>query len=365
MKPEIGDERQQFLERIQKEKKEFLRKLLVRLKDEDAAAASTAEPPTLDQILDVVTALFRKSDTAAVTVGDIVRDVEAQFGIAIEKPTKKKIKAHLTELVVSAQQEDDDEEQDEEEDDEEELELRLPEPEEHEEKVKIHFDRYKIDEEEIIPIINALGGYANLRQLQLCWHNVTVPALEILGNFIGEHKQLECLILRGNTIYCEELVPIAQGIGKNSSLLIVDLKDNNFDKKGAVALADALKVNKTLKRLNLHNNFIYNDGAEALADALAVNKTLESLTLTRNGVEEEGYRNFATSLSSNTLKELDLHYFEFGRTGLVLQTMIKYNNMDVSEDERKKLKDGVEGYVDAMSSDEQMRHLTLSFLSGM
>ncbi len=273
MKPEIhvGDERQQFLERIQKEKKEFLRKLLVRLKDE-----------------------------------------------------------------------------------------------EHEEKVKIHFDRYKIDEEEIIPIINALGGYANLRQLRLCWHNVTVPALEILGNFIGEHKQLECLILRGNTISCEELVPIAQGIGKNSSLLIVDLKDNNFDTKGAVALADALKVNKTLKRLNLHNNFIYNDGAEALADALAVNETLESLTLTRNGVEAEGYRNFATALSSNnTLKELDLHYFEFGRTGLVLQTMIKYNNMDVSEDERKKLKDGVEGYVDAMSKDEQLRHLTLSFLSGM
>jgi len=218
----------------------------------------------------------------------------------------------------------------------------------------------------MVQIVNALKGYANLRQLRISWEYVHTSAMEVLGTFIGEHKQIECLILRGNTIYDDDLIPIAQGIGKNMSLLIVDLKDNNFDTKGTIALADALKVNKTLKRLDLHNNFIYNDGAKALAKALEVNKTLESLTLTRNGVEEEGYRNFASALSTNsTLKELGLHYFEFGRTGMVLQMMVKYNTMDVSEDERKKMKEEVESKIDAMSKDELMRHLTLSFMGAM
>jgi len=87
-----------YLWRMAKEKKE---------QEEEDNDAAAAQPPTLDQILDVVTVEFRKADADAVTIGDIVRSVEAHFGISIEKPTKKKIKAHLTELVMSAQQDDD------------------------------------------------------------------------------------------------------------------------------------------------------------------------------------------------------------------------------------------------------------------
>jgi len=235
-----------------------------------------------------------------------------------------------------------------------------------EEKVKMSFCRFKFGEEEMTQIVDALKENTKMRQLRMSWEYADIPAMKVIGKFIEENKHLQHLILRGNTIYDEQLIPIAEGIGKNSSLLIVDLKDNNFDRKGTVALAEALKVNKTLKRLNLHNNFIYNDGAKALADALVVNRTLESLTLTRNGVEKEGYRNFATALkTNNTLKELDLHYFEFGRTGLVLQMMVKHNSTDVSEKKRKKLKDGVKGKIAAMSKDELMRHRTLSYLGNM
>ena len=240
------------------------------------------------------------------------------------------------------------------------------EDEDDEEKVKISFGRFKFGEEEMTRIVDALKQNTIMLQLRMSWEYADVQAMKVLGKFIAEHKHLQHLILRDNTIFDDVLIPIAEGIGKNTSLLNVNLKDNNFDTKGTVALAEALKVNNTLKRLNLHNNYIYNDGAKALADALKVNNTLEWLTLTRNGVEEEGYENFAAALKINTaLKQLDLHFFEFGRTGMILQKLVNYNRMDVSDDKRKELKEGVEAEIDSMSKDELSRHLALSMMGAM
>lgn len=240
------------------------------------------------------------------------------------------------------------------------------EDEDDEEKVKISFGRFKFGEEDMTRIVDVLKQNTSMRQLRMSWEYADVQAMKVLGKFIAEHNYLQHLILRGNTIFDDVLIPIAEGIGKNTSLLHVNLKDNNFDTKGTVALAEALKVNKTLKRLNLHNNYIYNDGAKAVAEALEVNNTLECLILTRNGVEKEGYRNFATALKTNTaLKQLDLHYYEFGKTGMILQKLVSYNRTDVSDEERKKLKEGVEAEIDAMSKDELSRHLALSMLGAM
>lgn len=114
---------------------------------------------------------------------------------------------------------------------------------EDDEKVKISFGRFKFGEEEMTRIVDALKQNTSMRQLRMSWEYADVQAMKVLGKFIGEHKHLQHLILRDNTIFDDVLIPIAEGIGKNTSLLHVNLKDNNFDRKGTVALAEALKIN--------------------------------------------------------------------------------------------------------------------------
>lgn len=50
---------------------------------------------------------------------------------------------------------------------------------------------------------------------------------------------------------------------------------------------------------------------------------------------------------------------------MILQKLVNYNRMDVSDDKRKELKEGVEAEIDSMSKDELSRHFALSMMGAM
>ena len=125
--------------------------------------------------------------------------------------------------------------------------------------------------------------------------------IQTLANSLKVNKNLERLMLRGNSIGDQGAIALAGALRVNQGLKILDISDNRIGISGASEIARALSSNSVMTSLNLfanpiagvyssysyHLNASYNWTAiRALADTLRQNVTLQHIDISNISLEQ-------------------------------------------------------------------------------
>ncbi|CAI2371034.1 unnamed protein product [Moneuplotes crassus] len=196
----------------------------------------------------------------------------------------------------------------------------------------INISRNNLDDESLKAIIESVSDQVETIDLSNN-DKITASGYQKIGLMLEDpQKDLNSLILEGNTIIDPYLCHMKDGLGYNDYLKFLNLSKNNITNKGAKILANILIMNNSLRVLFLHWNKIQPKGASAIFKALESNQVLQVLDMSFNTIgsdaEHIASKQFSQTCSENKgLLHLDLSHCNFDQEDIsIISEGLKKNH---------------------------------------
>lgn len=144
------------------------------------------------------------------------------------------------------------------------------------------FRENRIDDNEILGILNPLKYTSFLRSLDLRYNVISDKGAEVIARFLLDNKSLESLILKSNEIGSHGAACISKALHINEFLKHLDISCNPIGQDGGMAIASMLQINNTLKKLEIYSCSMNSVAIIALATVLHNNSSLNYIDFSDN-----------------------------------------------------------------------------------
>jgi Ran GTPase-activating protein (RanGAP) involved in mRNA processing and transport len=223
---------------------------------------------------------------------------------------------------------------------------------------------FVLDNDTIEPMAPELKKLKDLRVLDLSNNKLGQrTAVSTLANALSELQNLESLLLAGNNLTLDAIVPLGQILSTLTQLKTLDLSSADIGPEKMQDLSPHFQSLTNLEGLLLGGNSIQATGANALANILSRFASLRKLNLAGNNMNEGaiGILNVVEGLGELESIDLSANDLQLGGAKVLARIAPKLSNViALALDENDFGEDSAELVAQALSNMTKLKRLSLS-----